>query len=100
MSRRRQPPQYIDLLPVAPPGGAVSAARAPLVREQPDLITNDPITGVTIRCADLRDTAERCYADAYASGDPRGRLASCRIRAMHAVRACGLGVSITGRRSR
>jgi hypothetical protein len=87
-------------LPVTPAGTTARTARKPLVREQPDLITNDPITGVAIRCADLRDTAERCYAEAYASGNPRGRLAICRVRAMHAVRTCGLGVSITGRRNR
>ena len=94
-------PIFVDYLPVVAPGTNTTInARIPLVREDPDRMTTDPISNQPIRCADLRDTAERCYTDAYASGDPRGRLAICRVRAMHVVRACGLGVSITGRRNR
>jgi hypothetical protein len=99
MRPRRQPPQYIDLIPVTPPGTTASL-RAPLVREQPELITTDPITGAVVRCADLRDAAEQCFASAYAVAGDRSQLGVCYVRARHVVRTCGLGVSITGRRSR
>ena len=96
---RSRQSDYIDLLLVTPPGCATNAT-APLVREKPELITTDPITGASIRCDDLRAEAEQCFAAAYAAGGDRSQLNACYVRARHVVRACGLGVSITGRRSR